>query len=79
MSLLKTLGEARMRLVLSLLPEKKNKDLEYIAQRKAGDFEDRLDVAYHEGFVVGYNQCREDILKRIKEEANCHSIRTKIE
>lgn len=63
MNSLKTLGE-----VLSLLPEKKNKDMEYIDQKKMGDFEDRLDVAYHEGFVVGYNQCREDILKRIKEE-----------
>jgi len=79
MSLLKTLGEARMRLVLSLLPEKKNKDLEYIAQRKAGDFEDRLDVAYHEGFVVGYNQCREDILKRIKEEGGMQLIATQLE
>lgn len=65
---LKTLAEARLCFVRSLLPEEKHKDTEYLAEKKAGDFKDNLDAAYHEGFVDGYNQCREDILKKIREE-----------
>ncbi len=65
---LRTLAEARLCFVRSLIPEEKHRDEEYLAQKRAGDFEDNLDAAYHEGFVDGYNQCREDILKRIREE-----------
>jgi len=65
---LRTLAEARLCFVRSLIPEERHKDKECLAQKRAGDLEDNLDAAYHEGFVDGYNQCREDILKRIREE-----------
>ncbi|RLC76325.1 MAG: hypothetical protein DRJ03_28870 [Chloroflexi bacterium] len=67
-SRLKALMEAQIAFVRSLLPEERHRDEEYLAQKRAGDLEDNLDAAYHEGFVDGYNQCREDILKRLKEE-----------
>jgi len=65
---LKALTEAQIAFVCSFLPEEMDKDEEYLAQKRAGDFEDNMDAAYHEGFVDGYNQCREDVLKRLKEE-----------
>ena len=64
---LKALAEAQMAFVRSFLPEEMDKDEKYLAQKRAGDFEDNLDAAYHEGFVDGYNQCLEGILKRLKE------------
>jgi len=67
-SRLKALIEAQMTFVHALIPEERHRDEEYLAEKRAGDFEDNLDAAYHEGFVDGYNQCREGILKRIREE-----------